>query len=809
MPKKKGLKILLWVIGILVLLIIIASIAVKIIFTKEKLMAMIKPRMEEALQRQVEIQDVSISILGGLGADVEGVKIHNLPGFTQDELFEFKTLSLRVNFWPLLRKRIQIQKLILDQPVIALEKNKDGILNIDDLIKEEGEVTIPAIPFDQMEIKNGKLIFIDQTKPSQILLTQIDQHAKFSIDKSMENGKVTGKISISEIDVEMPDLKKDIPRLTLTLEHELNYNFPTDSLIIDQIKISLGKASFDIKGKIQSLTTSPVVDLSLSSDKIKIEDLLDWIPKPETSLLLEIEGAGNLKISADLSGEFKPDTLPQFKGQAVLSDLRIKAPQIEYPFEMSYAEINFDQKALSFFTSQGKIKDAKIEMSAVIENYKDPNLAAELKSEFDLKLLQDLKQIPEGMDTRGKTKIDVKAFGKPEKLEDLKFSGKVLLEDGRITVPSLAKPVESLNADISLKQDDLKLNNISLRAGKSSMNIQGNVKKLVPYVLKQEEKVPLFQFTLNSPLLNLDEILPSQKPESKAEAGKTKQDTLLLPDIEARGQINIQKVIFRQVEQTNLIANVEISEGIIKIDNVVSQVYTGGLGGKILCDLNDPEHITFDMEFNASKIKANEFLSRFTLFDDHLFGKLDISAKFSGRGNSISDIKKSLLASGKVNIGDGKLENWELLDHLGEYLQVKEMKDQKIRDLKNTFLIKNQRLYFDDFFARTNDADWQVSGSVGFDGSLDYAISATLSNNLSKKFDALGDISNFLKNDQGRVVLNIKLKGTSKSPAFTLDTSRAEKKFQSQLKIKQEDLKDELKKKGEELLNKFLKKKKK
>ena len=162
-----------------------------------------------------------------------------------------------------------------------------------------------------------------------------------------------------------------------------------------------------------------------------------------------------------------------------------------------------------------------------------------------------------------------------------------------------------------------------------------------------------------------------------------------------------------------------------------------------------------------------------------------------------------------MSIGDGKLVNWELLDHLGEYLQVKEMKDQKIRDLKNTFMIKNQRLYFDDFFARTNDGDWQVSGSVGFDGSLDYAISATLSDDLSKKFDALGDISNFLKNNQGRVVLDIKLKGTSKSPTFTLDTSRAEKKFQSQLKIKQEDLKDELKKKGEELLNKFLKKKKK
>ncbi len=809
MPKRKGLKILFWVIGILVLLIVIASVAVKIIFTKEKLMAMIKPRIEAALQREVEIQDVSVSIFGGLGANVEGVKIHNLPGFTQKELFEFKTLSIRVKFWPLLRKRIEMVKIILDQPIIALEKNKDGVSNIDDLLKEEGEVKIPPITFDQMQIKNGKLIFLDQAKQSQILLKQIDQEAKFSLDETGENGSASGKISIAEIDLDLPDAEKELPQLSFLLEHELTYNFPGDSLSIEQLNIILGKAPFNLKGRIKNLTTSPFTDLSLFADKVKIEDLLNWVPKPETSPLTEIEASGNLKISADLSGELRLDTLPQFKGQLVLNDLKMKTPQLEYPFEMSYAEINFDQKALSFFTSQGKISDAEIELSAVIDNYQDPNLAAELKTNFDLKLLKDLKKIPEDMEAKGEIKIDLKAFGKAKKPEELKLSGGVIVKNGEMTVPFLAKPVEDLSVDLVLKQNDLKLNNINLRMGKSSVNLQGEVKKVVPYFLKKEEKIPQIQFSLNSPLLNLDEILPSQEPGTKPETKKTKQDTLLLPGIEARGQINIQKVIFREVEQTDLIANVEISQGFIKIENLVSKVYTGGLGGKVLCDLNDPEHITFDMEFNASKIEANDFLSRFTLFDEHLFGKLDISAKFSGKGNSIEDIKRSLLASGKVNIQNGKLVNWELLNLLGEYLQVKEMKDQTIRDLKNTFLIQNQRLYFDDFSARTKDADWQLSGSVGFDGSLDYAISTTLSNDLSKRFNALGDISSFLKNDQGRVVLDIKLKGTPKSPTFTLDTSRAEKKFQSQLKIKQEDLKDELKKKGEELLNNFLKKKKK
>jgi len=805
MPQRKGLKIFLWVIGILVLLIIIASVVIKIVFTKEKLLAMIKPRIEAAVQREAEIQDVSISIFGGLGADVQGVKIHNLPGFTQEELFEFKTLSIRVKFWPLLKRRIEIQKLILDQPVIALERNKEGISNIDDLIKEEGEVRIPLIPFERMEIKSGQLTFFDQAKPARILLGQIDQEAKFSIDQKMENGKVLGKISVAQIDLDLPDLKKDIPELTFSLEHELNYNFAGDSLGVEQVKISLGKALLELKGQIKSLTTAPVVDLSLSSDKIKIEDLLDWIPKPEASPLAGIDGSGDLKISADLSGGFKPDTLPQFKGQVVLSDVKVKTAQLDFPFEMSYGQIDFDQKALSFFTSQGKIKDAKIEINAVVDNYQDPNLAAELKSDFDLKLLKDLKKIPEQIEAKGRVKADLKAFGKANKPGELKFSGGVLLNDARIDVPVLAVPVENLDADLTFRQDEIRLKSVSLKMGRSSASIQGSAKQAIPFLLRQKEEIPVIDFTLNSPLLNLDEMLPSQKTEAKG--GQGKQDTLMLPPIEAAGQINVQKLIFRKVELSEVMANVKVSQGIINIDNVVAKVYSGSVGGKALCDLTDPEHTRFDMQVNAREIEANDFLSRFTLFKDHLFGKMDMSATFVGRGNKVEDIKNSLAASGKMSVNQGKLVNWEMLNLLGEYLQIKEAKDYKVRNLKNSFVIQNQRLYFEDFLASSEDADWHLSGSLGFDGSLDYALSATLSKALSERFDRLGELSQFLKNDAGRVVIDLQLTGTATNPKFTLDTSRAEKKFESQLKIKQEEIKDELKKKGEELLKKFLEKK--
>ena len=70
-----------------------------------------------------------------------------------------------------------------------------------------------------------------------------------------------------------------------------------------------------------------------------------------------------------------------------------------------------------------------------------------------------------------------------------------------------------------------------------------------------------------------------------------------------------------------------------------------------------------------------------------------------------------------------------------------------------------------------------------------------------------------LKNEQGRVVLDVKITGPAKNPEFALDTSQPEEKFKQQMKEKAQEqtdkAKDQLKEKGQDLLKDLFKKKKK
>ncbi|KPL01627.1 MAG: hypothetical protein AMJ90_07385 [candidate division Zixibacteria bacterium SM23_73_2] len=806
MTKKKSVKIALWIFGIILILIVVASITLKLVFTEEKLLSLIEPRLKQSLQRDVEIKNVSLTIWGGLGVDVGGVTVYERQGFAQGEFLTLEHLLIRVKFFPLLWKRLEVKKIILEKPTIFLNKNKEGTLNIDDLVKEEEEFTLPPIVFEMMEIKEGKIEYFDQSAGSKIILDKIEQKAKLSFDPKVENGYAEGKIEIKSIDLNLPGLKKQIPEFYLNLEHDLKMNFPGDSVTIKKLKTTLGKVEIDITGKIENFSKNPILYLDLFSEKISLPELLASVPFEDTTFMEKLKSQGEVKISATFKGEPKLEPFPQIKGQVTFRDIKLESPDYPFPFKMPYGEINFDSKSASFFSSQAKLEDSPVEIKSVVDNYKDPNLSVDLKTKINLSLLEKLKSIPQGTEFEGSVDIDFRAYGRLKKMDEAKLSGKINLRKIKASLPSLGVPISDLNGELNLVQKDLRITNLFASLGKSSFSMDGKIENILPIVFKKIDTLPLLEFTLSSPYLDLDQIFPPDKKEQKPERVET-TDTIPLPYLNLSGQVNVQKLLFREVEFSNSAFNINLTDGILRIDNFVSDVYTGNLGGKAIADLNDPEHVIFNFEVSTANLEANDFLSRFTPVKKNLFGKLNLIASFSGKGNTVDQIKNSLKGSGNAKITEGKFKNLKMLNLLSEHFKIDELKDQNIKTLKNSFRIEEGKLHFDDFSLQAKDFDCELSGYITLDGFLDYDLTLYLSQKLAKRFDLLGDIKELLKDEKERLVLDIAITGQASSPKFTLDTSRAQKRFEEKVKIKDEKLKKELEDKAKNFLKNLLEKK--
>ncbi|MFA5285361.1 MAG: AsmA family protein [Smithellaceae bacterium] len=185
-------KKLLIAVGAVVAVIVVVLIAAGVIVYMKVDKTLIASQISKALNRQVTIENIDVSIFSVLsGIEIQKVAVSNFktPGelerlqgkpvaagdvFATVDAFHFK-----IKILPLLKRQVELRELVLYSPVIHLSKNKQGVMNIDDLIKskkpedkkrpQDKEPAVPisadslpvAIAVGEIGMKNGTVNYHD------------------------------------------------------------------------------------------------------------------------------------------------------------------------------------------------------------------------------------------------------------------------------------------------------------------------------------------------------------------------------------------------------------------------------------------------------------------------------------------------------------------------------------------------------------------------------------------------------------------------------------------------------------------------
>ncbi len=126
-------RLLLAVVLLLVLLVIAVGVFVATVNPNEY-KQQIASLVQEKTGRVVSFNGpIRLSVFPWLGVRLESVAIGNAPGFMPDNMIQAKVVEAKAAFWPLLRGRFEIGKLVLDDAQIHLARNRAGVTNWDDL----------------------------------------------------------------------------------------------------------------------------------------------------------------------------------------------------------------------------------------------------------------------------------------------------------------------------------------------------------------------------------------------------------------------------------------------------------------------------------------------------------------------------------------------------------------------------------------------------------------------------------------------------------------------------------------------------
>ncbi|HEY7114271.1 MAG TPA: DUF748 domain-containing protein, partial [Thermoanaerobaculia bacterium] len=138
---------------------------------------------ESSLHRKVEAGAIRLEIFSGIGAGIEKLVVHNAPGWETPALATVDRLSVKVAFWPLLRRHVEVRRIVLDGAAIAIERDLSGKLNVSDLLatpasgESPASAAAPAAAFvlSRLKISRGRFVFADRkVSPGKTVSTSLD-----------------------------------------------------------------------------------------------------------------------------------------------------------------------------------------------------------------------------------------------------------------------------------------------------------------------------------------------------------------------------------------------------------------------------------------------------------------------------------------------------------------------------------------------------------------------------------------------------------------------------------------------------------
>jgi len=279
--------------------------------------------------------------------------------------------------------------------------------------------------------------------------------------------------------------------------------------------------------------------------------------------------------------------------------------------------------------------------------------------------------------------------------------------------------------------NSMKIDLFKTNIGRSDLEGKGEIKNTFAYLFDNETLTG--NLSLSAGILDLNEFMVEEDgATAKKISGEEELDPFLVPEnIDIDVTADLGKVIYTDLELTRVKGLVEIADQKIKMNGVKGNT----LGGTMTLDggynTQDKEKPSFDVKYNVSKMDFSQAFEKLNTFQfimpigKFIDGKFSTDMSFNGiLGKDMMPDFNTLTADGVMQTFDAILKNFKPLEEIGDKLNIRWFKNVNLQNSKNWFTVENGKVILKESKQSVKNIDMVVSGSHGFDQSMDYKIKA-------------------------------------------------------------------------------------
>lgn len=611
-----------------------------------------------------------------------------------------------------------------------------------------------------------------------------------------------------------PDLPKPVQHINLTM-HLDNPDGVTDHAVIDIPKghIEFGSDPFDFHFIFKNPLSSKYLDAG-AKGKLDLANVTQFVKlaagtKIAGLLDADIDVKGNLSaLQKQQAGEFSG------KGFINVNNLYYASKDFPQPIQNTHAKIFVespdgvaDNTVINIPTAHVEVGGDKADISLLLKNpITDPYFDGTAKGAFDLSKVKQFYTFEPGTSISGVVDANLSFKGRKSMIdkkqyEAIQTAGTV--NTNNINYQSKAYPegAKIKTASFNFNPKTIVLSNLAGSFMKTNFTGSGSFDNMIGYALRDE---PLAgSLNLNADKVNLNDWMGTDTATS-ATATETGTPFAVPKNMNLTLNTSVNNVTYDKVVYNNVNGSLLLADETVTLKNVRTETLGGtmALNGSYSTRLNkvNPDiALNYDVKnLDVQKtFLAYNTVQKLMPIAQFLDGKLSSQMTMTGKlGQDMFPQLSSLTGNGNMLLIEGFLKKFAPLEKLANLIEVKDLENVSVRDVKNYITFANGKVAVKPFKLKIKDIEMEIGGMHGFDQSMEYIVNMkvprammgakgnALVNNLATQVNnkgvplKLSDIVN----------LHVKIGGTINNPTLTTDLKQSAGSLAEELKQQAADM---------------------
>lgn len=812
--KRRLLKIGLWFFGIVLGIVIL--ITASLYFFKDEICGYVIDEVNQHLKAKVKVENVDLAFWGSfpnLSVDFNSVFIQDsyTNSTHKDTLLYTDRIRLKFNPMDIWNEKYDVKEIEISPGTVKLKINKFGENNYD-ILKETKDTTASSFNLKLKKVGLEKIRFSYKNRVSN------QYYSTFVKDMDLE-GAFSEKKFILKSKSNLHVNKAKSGNVTLISDKEANFdlniyvNQETNTFEIPKAVVYVANLPFQLKGKV----TDEDLNFRILSQNLSLEDVVNNFAHTSVQDIKKYSGKGIVHFDTRISGKttsaeapatnctfsIKNGSLTEPSNGLRLNHISLKG---RYSNEGGLEKEFLKLSKFSFSSSGGPFSG-----DLLMTHFNAPVYQGKVKGNLNLQVAHSIFTFPEIDNIKGN--IDINSEYNVETVEQSglynirKCDGDIFMKNVSLQMKNDKRLFNQMNGSIYLRDDEIGLDEITLRVGSSDIGVDGVFNNVVTF-LKNESKLKA-TVDVRSDFVDIQDL----STETKAEQISDGKNWILPTYLDGTVSLNAGEIKYEKHRFKRFKGDIVMDERAFYFSNVTVQNANADIRGALSIEEKSPEIFTITTQLASDNIEFKSLFREWDNFEqeiiaeDNIYGKAHILLDFSAPFDLKTGVLKNEIVSKiQLKIIGGRLKNVSTFKSITESLKTssakyvlhknnisdfeKKLLDLKFETLENTLIIQNGVLEIPAMMIKSNALDMELNGKHSFDNRIDYRFAFRYREvKTQKSQDEFGEIID----DGTGLKIYIKMTGTTDKPIIEWDQDAKKEQAKENREAAKQDAKSILK----------------